>query len=159
MHRLHPVFNVIKLLRAPKDPIPGRRPKPPPDLQIIDREPEYEVEAILDSRQFCNQLQFLVSWNGYDSKENTWTNKNDVHAPDLVREFYQKNPGAPRHIRAIHFRKPPFRPACVVTSPKGGSDVRGINAELRSPIGLHDHLQVTHMSSLLYHYGHCSYSI
>jgi hypothetical protein len=157
MHQLHPVFNVIKLLQAPKDPIPGRRPKPP-DPQIIDREPEYKVEAILDSRQFHNQLQFLVSWNGYDYKENTWTNENDVHTPDLVQEFYRKNLGAPR-IHAVRFRKLPFCPARVVTSPRGGSDVRGINAKLQSLIGLHDHLQVTHMSFLLYLYGHCSYSI
>jgi hypothetical protein len=33
------------------------------------------------------------------------------------------------------------------------------NSEVRTPIGLRDHPQVTHMSSLLYHYGHCSYSI
>ena len=132
MCRLHPVFNVVKLLRAPKDPIPGRRLKPP-DLQIIDGEPEYEVEAILDSRQFCNQLQFLVFWKGYSYEENTWTNENDIHAPDLVREFYRKNPGAPRRIRAVRFGKLPFCPARVVTSPRGGSDVRGINAELQSP--------------------------
>src|SRR3979490_3374397 len=29
MSRLHPVFNVVKLIPAPKDPIPGRRAKPP----------------------------------------------------------------------------------------------------------------------------------
>ena len=133
MRRLHPVFNVVKLLRAPKDPIVGRRPQPPPDPQIIDGEPEYEVEAILDSRRFRNRLQFLVSWKGYGYEENTWTDENDVHAPDLVREFYRKNPGAPRRIRAVRFGKLPFRPARVVTSPRGGSDVRGINAELRTP--------------------------
>ena len=112
MRQLHPMFNVIKLLRAPKDPIVGRRPKPPPDPQIIDGEPEYEVEAILDSRRFCNRLQFLGSWKGYSYEENTWTDENDVHAPDLVREFYRKNPGAPHHIRAVRFRKLPFCHSC-----------------------------------------------
>jgi hypothetical protein len=133
MRRLHPVFNVVKLLRAPNDPIPRRRPKPPPDLQIIDGEPEYEVEAILDSRHFRNRLQFLVSWKGYGYEENTWTNEGDVRAPDLVREFYRRNPGAPRRIRAVRFGRLPFRPARAVTSPRRGGDVRGTNAKVRSP--------------------------
>jgi hypothetical protein len=49
MHQLHPMFNVVKLLQASKDPIIGRHPKPPPDPQIINGEPEYEVETLLDS--------------------------------------------------------------------------------------------------------------
>jgi hypothetical protein len=93
MCQLHLVFNVVKLLQAPKDPILGRHPKPPPDLEIINGEPEYIIEAILDSRRFCNCLQFLVLWKGYGYEENTWIDENDVHAPDLVWEFYQKNLG------------------------------------------------------------------
>jgi hypothetical protein len=54
MCKLHLVFNVIKLLRAPNDSIPGRHPNPPLDPEIVDREPEYEVEAILDSRRHYN---------------------------------------------------------------------------------------------------------
>jgi hypothetical protein len=85
------------------DLILGRRPKPPLDLQIIDGDPKYEVEAILDSRHFHNRLQFLVSWKGYGYEENTWTNEGDIHTHNLVREFYQRNPGAPCHIRAVRF--------------------------------------------------------
>jgi hypothetical protein len=84
MSRLHPVFNIVKLFRAPSDPIPGRRSAPPPDPEIIDGEPEYEVEDILDSRRFRGRLQFLVSWRGYGYEENSWTDERDVHAPDLV---------------------------------------------------------------------------
>jgi Reverse transcriptase (RNA-dependent DNA polymerase) len=36
MSRLHPVFNVVKLLPAPEDPIPGRRALPPPPLELDD---------------------------------------------------------------------------------------------------------------------------
>ena len=50
MSCLHPVFNVIKLTLALLDPIPGchLRPLPPPD--IVDREEEWIVEEILDSK-------------------------------------------------------------------------------------------------------------
>jgi hypothetical protein len=54
------VFLVIKLLKAPEDPIIGRRPKPPPPLTLIDREQEYEVEAILNSHVFCKHFEYLV---------------------------------------------------------------------------------------------------
>jgi hypothetical protein len=164
MCQLHPVFNVVKLLRAPKALILGRHPKPPPDLQIIDGEPEYEVEAILDSWHFCNRLQFLISWKGYGYEENTWTDEDDVRAPDLVREFYQKNPGAPCCIHAVHFGKFPFHPAHVVTSPRGGSDVRGTHTELQSPNSDQpswppaDYTYVQRYLPLCSH-GHCSYSI
>ena len=49
MSRLHPIFNVIKLTLAPKDPIPGRRPCPPPLPEIVNGEKEFIVEKILDS--------------------------------------------------------------------------------------------------------------
>ena len=125
MRLLHPVFNIVKLLPAPSDPIPRRRSDLPPDLEIIEGEPEYEIEKVLDSRRFRGRLQFLVSWKGYGYEENSWTDERDVHAPELVQEFYRQHPGAPRRIRAIHFGKIPFRPARVVTSPRRGGDVRG----------------------------------
>ena len=45
MSRLHLVFNVVKLTLAPEDPIPGRRPRPPPLPEIINREKEF-VDAL-----------------------------------------------------------------------------------------------------------------
>jgi hypothetical protein len=43
MARLHPVFNVIKLLPVPDDPIPGKRNRPPPPPKIVGGEEHYEV--------------------------------------------------------------------------------------------------------------------
>jgi len=48
MNRVHPVFHVVKLKLAPQDPI-GRQVQPPPDPVVVEGEPEYEVEEILDS--------------------------------------------------------------------------------------------------------------
>ena len=49
MSHLHPVFNVIKLLLTPSDPIPGQKTSPPPPPELVDREEHYVVEQILDS--------------------------------------------------------------------------------------------------------------
>ena len=50
LRQLHPVFNMVKLSTAPDDPIPGRKPHAPPPPIVINREPEWEVEEVLDSR-------------------------------------------------------------------------------------------------------------
>ena len=56
MNRIHPVFNVVKLTLAPEDPIPGRRPRPPPLLEIVNGENEFIVERILDSQIINRKL-------------------------------------------------------------------------------------------------------
>jgi hypothetical protein len=114
MRRLHPVFNVVKLTPAPDDPILGRRQPVPPPPELVDGEEEYIVEEILNSRMFRRKLQYLVKWEGYGVGHNSWEYSEGVeNAPEKVAEFYRKNPGAPRHIRAVTFGTIPFRP--VVT--------------------------------------------
>jgi hypothetical protein len=60
MKRLHPVFNVVKLTPAPLDPIVGQHAPPPPLPEIIDREEEWVVEEILDSKMMNRKLWYLV---------------------------------------------------------------------------------------------------
>ena len=103
MNRLHPVFNVVKLTRAPDDPIPGRRAQPPPPPVLVGDGEEYVVERILDSRVRRGKLQFKVKWKGYGTEEDSWEPASDVHADALVREFYRAHPGAPRVIAAASF--------------------------------------------------------
>jgi len=52
MRQLHPVFNVVKLSTTLEDPIPGRKPQALPPPIVIDGEPEWEVEEILDSHWY-----------------------------------------------------------------------------------------------------------
>src|SRR5271168_879237 len=103
MNRLHPVFNVVKLTQAPVDPIPGRRAHTPPPPVLVGDGEEYIVERVLDSRVRRGKLQFKVKWKGYSVEEDSWESASDVHADDLVREFYRAHPGAPRVISAISF--------------------------------------------------------
>ena len=49
MKQLHPVFNVVKLTPALDDPITGQKMEDHPPPIVIDGEPEWEVEEILDS--------------------------------------------------------------------------------------------------------------
>jgi len=49
MKQLHLVFNVVKLIPAPDDPITGRKTEDHLLPIVIDREVEWEVEEILDS--------------------------------------------------------------------------------------------------------------
>jgi len=103
MRQLHPVFNVVKLSAAPEDPILGRRPQTPPPPIVVDGEEEWEVEEILDSHWYRKRFQFLVKWKGFSREHNSWEAASDVKAPDLVAEYYQKHPAAPRYICRTDF--------------------------------------------------------
>ncbi|KAG5732613.1 hypothetical protein E4T56_gene16891 [Termitomyces sp. T112] len=98
LRQLHPVFNVVKLFPAPKDPIPGHHPKLPPPPVLVNDEEEYEVEEILDSRVFQGKLQFKVKWKGYGIEDISWEPQANVHAPGLVRDFHRRHPNAPKAI-------------------------------------------------------------
>ena len=104
MSCLHPVFNVIKLLTTPSDPILGQKTSPPPPPELVDGEEHYVVERILDSRFMRGRLQFLVKWEGYGYEENSWVPEQDVTALDKLREFYRVHPGAPRWIHSMAFQ-------------------------------------------------------
>ncbi|KAF8231814.1 hypothetical protein L208DRAFT_1467338 [Tricholoma matsutake] len=81
MSRLHPVFHVVKLLPAPPDPFPGCHSHPPPPPTVIEGEPQYEVESILDSH--LSSLKYhiissLVPWKGSVFAESSWVDDSDV---------------------------------------------------------------------------------
>ena len=56
MKQIHPVFTAVKLTLALDDPIIRRQIPPPPSLEIIDREEEWVVEDILDSKLINQKL-------------------------------------------------------------------------------------------------------
>jgi len=103
LRQLHPVFNIVKLSAAPEDPIPGRKPQAPPPPIVVDGEPKWEVEEVLDSRWHWRRFQFLIKWKGFSREHNSWEVASDVKAPDLVAEYYRKHPAAPRRIRRTDF--------------------------------------------------------
>ena len=138
MSRLHPVFNVVKLTLAPEDPVPGQHLHPPPLLEIINREEEFIVEEILDSRVITWKLHYLVMWEGYRIKHNSWEPADNVHTPECVMYFHQKHPRAPHHIQFVDFNTIPFQMISSAVprhhSLEGGMDVRGHSFQTLSPM-------------------------
>jgi len=66
------VFNVVKLTPALDDPITGQKTEDHPPPIVIDGEPEWEVEEILNSRWHWRRFQYLIKWKGYGRKHNSW---------------------------------------------------------------------------------------
>jgi len=94
---------MVKLSATPDNLIPERKPRAPPPPIVVNGEPEWEVEEVLDSRWHWRRFQFLIKWKGFSRKHNSWEVASDVKAPDLVTEYYRKHPAAPRHIRRTDF--------------------------------------------------------
>jgi RNase H-like domain found in reverse transcriptase/Integrase zinc binding domain/Chromo (CHRromatin Organisation MOdifier) domain len=94
---VHPVFHVSKLDPYHEDPKDPNHPEPPPD--VIEGEPEWEVEKILDAKFAGQRLKFLVKWFGWPDSENTWQDEVDLeHAKEMIEEFYRDHPSAPRRL-------------------------------------------------------------
>jgi len=86
------------------------------------------VEEILDSRMVNQKLRYLVKWEGFGVEHNSWEPWDNVHAPELVAEFYQRHPGAARYIHMVNFCSIPFRSVSGRHCLEGGVDVRGRSA-------------------------------
>ena len=100
--RIHDVINVSRV-RPYKPPVAGQSSIPPKPIDV-EGTPEYEVEEILDSRLKCGKLEFLVKWSDYTDNYNTWEPEaNCANFPDIISEFYKKNPSAPWKLAAGTF--------------------------------------------------------
>jgi len=99
--KIHPVFNESLLSPYTPPHFPIQQSPPPPPPEIIDGSEEFEVEEILDSRFYRNQLQYLVKWKGYPSEDNTWEpERNLKRAKEEIAAFHNAYPSAPRRISA-----------------------------------------------------------
>ena len=62
-----------------------------------DREIEFEVESIIDSRWKGQHLEYLVHWKGYSEEDRTWEPKGNLsNALDVIKDFHRSKPNAPR---------------------------------------------------------------
>ncbi len=96
---IHDVFHIDLLTPYRETDLHGSNySRPAPDL--VDNEEEYEVEKILDSRHFGRRRkkQYLIKWKGYPDSDNKWVDKQNIHAPEAIREFENRNPARKVHI-------------------------------------------------------------
>jgi len=78
--RVYLTFHVSLLKSATCDasrPNREHNSRPPPNL--VHNEPEFEVEAVLKSRQLRGQeREYLVKWKGYHPIEASWVNESNM---------------------------------------------------------------------------------
>ena len=98
--RIHPVVNISRV-KPYLGPLPGQPVSCPGLIHVTeDRDEEYEVDAIIDSRIYKRKLQYLVHWKGYDESERTWEPVSNLkNSPKIVEQFHTSHPSAPRCLR------------------------------------------------------------
>jgi hypothetical protein len=60
---------------------------------MVEGEPEYEVEEVLDSHTFRCQLQYLIMWQGWDVL--TWEYATEVNKLKAINNFHAQHPNTP----------------------------------------------------------------
>ena len=101
--QLHLVFNIVKLTLAPDNLITGCKTEDHLLPIVIDKEVEWEVEEILNSRWHQRRFQYLIKWKRYGHEHSSWESASEVSIPELTAEFHRKYPRAPRHIWHTEF--------------------------------------------------------
>jgi len=116
--KIHDVFHTSLLIPYVKTEIHGPNyEEPPPEL--IDQQPEWEVQSILDSQRFgrTKTLQYWVRWKGYSAAHDSWEPATNVHAPALVKDYYKA-----KGTSAVKVISPPVRIQNItMTSPESST--------------------------------------
>ena len=113
--------------------------EPPPE--IIEGEPEWEVERILQERTFgrWKKKQYLVRWKGYSPAHDSWVSKDDIHAPELIREFHRRssNSDSATSINTLRVTNEniPSCPSTPTTSPRSLCHRRRAEHRAHRPTG------------------------
>ena len=97
--QIHPVVNVSQV-KPYHDHLEGQPLHWPGPINVTEnRDNEWEVDWIIDSRYKNKKLEFLVHWKGYDDTDRTWEPKSNLgNAKEALNDFYHANPAAPRAI-------------------------------------------------------------
>ena len=86
--KVHNVFHASLLTPYKETTTDGTQyQEPTPDL--VDGQPEWEVEQILGARWRHNQLQYLVRWKDFSDAHDSWEPLTHINADHLIVEFYK----------------------------------------------------------------------
>src|SRR5579863_4625274 len=98
--RIHNAFHASLLLPYQETPEHGRNfEEPPPDL--VEGQPEWEVEKILQERTWCGKKQYLIRWKGYSEAHDSWEPDAYLNAPELLQAFHQCHKKVIRALKAV----------------------------------------------------------
>ncbi len=82
-------FNFGNMERVFRSPLNPPTPVPPPP-RLVDGEPTYSVNRILDSRRRGRGFQYLVDWEGYGPEERSWVPARDILDHSLIDDYNQQ---------------------------------------------------------------------
>jgi hypothetical protein len=102
--KIHNVFHASLLTPYIETELHGWNfPEPPPE--IIEGDPEFEVEQVVGSRRIGKKksLQYKIRWKGYSPAHDSWEPATQVHAPELIKEF-QKNRSSHQNNTTINYQ-------------------------------------------------------
>jgi chromodomain-containing protein/p58 integrase-like protein len=87
--KVHDVFHIDLLTPYKEMEEYGQAYTRPPPITVQSEE-EYEVESILQAQHKTpgDSLKYKVHWKGYPSADDLWVPHEDLHSPDLLKEFY-----------------------------------------------------------------------
>jgi hypothetical protein len=86
--KIHNVFHASLLTPYVETELHGPNfPELP--LEIVEGDPEFEVEQIVGSRRVGKKktLQYKICWKGYSPVHNSWEPVVQVQTPELIKEF------------------------------------------------------------------------
>ena len=87
--RIHNVFHASLLTPQVITPEYGIPAEPPPP-ELVDGEPEFEIEGILQHKFVSRkkEIRYLVQWRGYSRAESTWEPKEHLrNAPEVLEAY------------------------------------------------------------------------
>jgi len=98
--RIHNTFNITLLEVYNDNQLRSQRSEPPPPI-VIERQPEYELEAIIDSQLHYNKLQYRAKCTGYSPEhDKTWYPADNFENANLAkRNFHSRYPDKPPAIK------------------------------------------------------------
>ncbi|KAL0265782.1 UNVERIFIED_CONTAM: hypothetical protein PYX00_011497 [Menopon gallinae] len=71
-------------IRATYEPSPDSRQE---IAALMKSKKVFNVEKIVDSRDVNGRKQYLIKWEGYSEKHNTWEYNEDIYCKDLIAEY------------------------------------------------------------------------
>jgi len=99
--KIHNTIHISLLEPYEDKKLPSQRQEPPPPT-IIEGEPEYELDEIVDARLYYGKLQYRAKWTGYSPEhDKVWypasNFENAVHEKQRFHERYPKKPSQDRY--------------------------------------------------------------